>query len=220
MIASLRGSLSSVSGSEIVVDVQGVGYQVTITSSVISKLPQLGQEVSLLVYTDVKETSISLFGFSSLLEKHVFILLQKVKGIGSRTALGILSGIGAELLLSHIGHGDLSELKTVPGVGKKTAERLIIELREHVGEFIDTSGSATAVQGPSILRSIAGKTEDAPSSAQDRAAFDAVLALEKLGFGREKAEAAVREAAGLWLSAQPDARFEAGELLKRSLAVL
>jgi len=180
MISYLRGKFLTRSEDEIVIDVNGVGYAVSATSGVLLNSPAPGGELSVVVYTDVKENSISLFGFASQLEKEVFLLLKKVSGIGSKTALNMVSGIGPEDLLKAIGRSDTSALTRISGVGKKTAERVLVELRERVGELIPKGGS----------RPSAGSYRDIEQPSGDPL-DDVVLALEKLGFNYERARSAV-----------------------------
>lgn len=205
MIGSLQGVLSYQAENQLLLDVQGVGYEVTCAGSVLENAPALGSSLKLIVYTDVKENSISLYGFSSILEKQVFLLLKKVKGIGSKLALGVISSVGAEQLLVNIGRGDIGALKQVPGIGQKTAERVIVELRESVGEFAGVGeGEARRPAGRG------GKTETPAAAAPEK---DVLLALEKLGFARERAQKAVERA--LARGAQDD---DVGELLRLSLS--
>jgi Holliday junction DNA helicase RuvA len=207
MIARLKGELVSRSDEDIVVDVNGVGYLVSSTTSVLSNLPALGGAITVLIYTDVKESSISLFGFATQLEREVFLLLKKVSGIGSKTALGLISGVGAEGLLQAIGRGESAPLTRVSGVGKKTAERVILELREKVGELAVIKPAegvrAAELSGSSWTTGVAGP------------AGDALLALEKLGFNPERARSAVEAAT----KSSPDL-IESGEILRAALSQL
>lgn len=180
MIGRLRGKVVEHEDDTLVLDVNGVGYALRATSSVLQLVYQqldAAKELEIVVHTEVRENDISLYGFSSSLEKKVFLLLQKVRGVGARVSLQIVSTIGAESLLSTIGQGSVAALCRVPGVGKKTAERIIVELREMVSELI---GQASG-----------GDTSLSSQVEVTRVAEDALLALEKLGFSSERARKAV-----------------------------
>lgn len=215
MIASLRGNLSFLGGSRIVVDVGGVGYELHVTRGVLSQVRGIGEGVAVVVYTDVKENSISLFGFANTLEREVFLLLKKVKGVGSKIALAIISAMGPERLLANIGRQDYSSLTAVPGIGKKLAERLVVELRESVGEMAYEINGDLKSQLEIITDAAAEKEIDGGN-----VAGDAVLALEKLGFSRERSQRAVNLARKeATLSPQQLALLErdAGELVREAL---
>jgi holliday junction DNA helicase RuvA len=130
MIALLSGKIAYKGISHIVVDTQGVGYRVFIPLATFYELPEAGETVTLHIHTSVKEDAIHLFGFYTLQERDLFQLMISVSGIGPKIAMGILSRISARELLEAISGGNLAKLTTVPGVGKKMAERLILELRE------------------------------------------------------------------------------------------
>ncbi len=132
MIASLEGKLRAKNPEYVIVDVGGVGYHVQVPLSTFYELPDLGQPVMLNVHTHVREDAIQLFGFRSMAEKEMFLLLTAVNGIGPRLAIGILSGISPEELRQVIVRQDHLRLKNVPGVGKKIAERVVLELRDKV----------------------------------------------------------------------------------------
>jgi Holliday junction DNA helicase RuvA len=169
---------------QVVVDVNGVGYQVFIPLSTYYHLPALQQEVFLRVYTHVREDAIHLYGFHTPEERATFELLTGVSGIGPRLASNILSGISVEEFIPAILEGDLARLKAIPGVGKKTAERLILELKDKVLEV------------PRTTPVIVGRR---PSSEQDQTIEDVVSALLNLGCSRKEASRAAeaaREALG------------------------
>lgn len=132
MIALLSGKIAYKGISHVVVDAHGVGYRVFIPLTTFYELPEAGEVVTLHIHTSVKEDAIHLFGFYTLQERELFQLMISVSGIGPKLAMGILSGISAQDLLEAISGGNLSKLITVPGVGRKMAERLILELREKV----------------------------------------------------------------------------------------
>lgn len=191
MIGALTGIVAERLGDIIVIDVGGVGYQVSATDSVLEKIHKIGNRVKVLIFTDVKENSITLFGFDSLIEREVFLLLKKVSGVGSKTAMGIISSAGAEKVLNAIGNGETSALQRAPGVGKRIAERIIVELREHVrGLLTDISKPLSA----NIERSKISALEDVRLKSYPQMTQDAVLALEKLGFSADAAREAVLSA--------------------------
>ena len=131
MIAYLKGVLLSKSTSSIIVDNNGLGYEVFVPLSTFYTLPdEDGQEVSLHIHTHVREDAFLLFGFKTALEKKIFRLLISVSGIGPKLAINILSGIGPDSLLKAIAQGDVAKLQSIPGVGKKTAERISLELKD------------------------------------------------------------------------------------------
>ena len=196
MIAQIRGRLSVKEPHRIVVDVNGVGYLLYIPLSTFYQLPEVPGEVFLHTHTHVRDDAIQLFGFHTRDEQALFELLQGVAGIGPRLATNILSGISADELIPALSEGDLARLRAVPGVGKKLAERLVVELRE----------KATTLRLP---RSVAPA---APVPPEDRAIDDVVSALVNLGCNRKEAAKAA-EAARKELG--PSAAFET--LIKTAL---
>jgi Holliday junction DNA helicase RuvA len=176
MIALLRGTLAEKSPNQAIVDVGGVGYDVTIPVSTFSALPNTGGEVRLRIHTHVREDAIALFGFESAEEKQVFEKLIGVSGIGPKLAITILSGLAAPDLIRAIRNSEVERLVRIPGVGKKTAERMILELKD---KLIAPAGEPGA------------KPEEPALSEVDR---DVLSALLNLGCARPMAEAAVRKA--------------------------
>ena len=130
MIGSLRGKLIEKRPSHVLVDVGGVGYQVQVPLSTFAVLGPLHSETTLLIYTHVREDQLALYGFATAREKHCFELLISTSGVGPSLALKILSGMGIEDLVPAIRKGDVARLMLIPGVGKKTAERIVVELRD------------------------------------------------------------------------------------------
>ena len=130
MIALLSGKIAYKGISHIVVDTQGVGYRVFIPLTTFYELPDAGQPVTLHIHTSVKEDAINLFGFYTLQERELFQLMISVSGVGPKVAMNVLSRISATELLEAISGGNLTKLIAIPGIGRKTAERLILELRE------------------------------------------------------------------------------------------
>jgi Holliday junction DNA helicase RuvA len=173
MIAHLSGLLEEKTPDQLVVDVNGVGYQVLVSLQTFYRLPALHERVNLHVHTHLREDALQLYGFLEEKERATFLLLKGVSGIGPRLALNILSGIPVDELEGALRTSDVSRLVAVPGVGKKTAERLVVELREKVGALQD---------GP-----LGVSGEPVPLSAE------AVSALVNLGYRRAEAERAVRD---------------------------
>ena len=176
MIAQISGQLAQKLPGEVVIDVGGVGYQVFIPLNVFYRLPEVGAAVRLQIHTHVREDSLQLFGFHDVGEKQVFLLLTGVSGIGPKLALNILSGIPAEELARALKDGDQVRLVAIPGVGKKLAERMIVELKDKF-----------ATLAPLMV-------ESPKSEPGSQLMLDAVSALVNLGYKKPDAEKCVREA--------------------------
>jgi Holliday junction DNA helicase RuvA len=175
MIARLEGVLTEKSPDGVVLDVHGVGYDVRVPLSTFFELPDEGKTVRLRVHTHVREDALSLYGFLTELERTLFRLLLTISGVGPKLALAILSGLPPARLVAALRHGDLAALTGIPGVGKKTAERIVLELRE---KTLKLELDATREERP-----------PAPDSASA-----AESALVNLGYPRPHAERAVRRA--------------------------
>jgi holliday junction DNA helicase RuvA len=145
MIAHLRGRLLAKHPNQAVVEAGGVGYDVTITVPTFSELPAAGSEVALHIHTHVREDAIALFGFLRPREKQLFLRLIAVSGIGPKLAVTILSGMAADEMVGAIRGNDIARLTRIPGIGRKTAERMVLELRDKLGDFGATSAPAEAV---------------------------------------------------------------------------
>ena len=169
MIAHLRGRLVEKGPSRVVVDVNGVGYEVFVPLTTFSAMPGNGSEVTIDIHTHVREDIIALYGFSSRRERTVFEKLIGISGIGPKLAVTILSGGSVDDLAVAIKRGDLARLTAIPGVGKKTAERIVVELKDKLQDFAE-----------------------APSKSSVE--MDVLSALENLGYPRAIAEAGVRRA--------------------------
>ncbi len=178
MIARLTGILAGKNPQLIIVDTAGVGYQIYIPLSTFYQLPEESQEVSLHIYTHVREDLLQLFGFKTEKEKEIFMLLISVSGIGPRLALSILSGIGLEDLLDAITRSDSDRISAIPGVGKKTSQRIVLELKEKAS-FIPGS---VGVERPA-LESIHTKNKEIFE--------DALSALMNLGYPKRSAKKAL-----------------------------
>jgi Holliday junction DNA helicase RuvA len=177
MITRLRGELIAKSPTEVVVDVNGVGYGVHIPVSTFEKIGDLHSTVQLYTHLHVREDLLQLYGFATDEERAVFRLLISVTGIGPKMAQGILSGISVSDLRSYLASGNTAALISIPGVGRKLADRLVVELREKMGR-LDTGGTGTAF----------------PADAQGSMRSEAMLALTSLGYNRAVAERALRAA--------------------------
>ncbi|HPG26214.1 MAG: Holliday junction branch migration protein RuvA [Spirochaetaceae bacterium] len=147
MIAWLEGRLREKSPTRIVLDVQGVGYELHVPLSTFETLPDLGKTVSLLVHTAVREDAIQLFGFASALEKELFHLLLRASRVGPKLAQSILSGMEPQRLLRVLREADAKGLRKAPGVGPKLAERIAVELRDPAEELARRTGAATPERG-------------------------------------------------------------------------
>jgi holliday junction DNA helicase RuvA len=179
MISFLRGKLVEALPTQATVELNGLGYEVLIPLSSYDKLPQPGQEVKLLTHLVVREDAHILYGFSSLAERELFrLLINNVSGIGPKIALNILSGISVTAFRGAVANGDVKALGQISGVGKKTAERIVVELKDKVG-------AAGAWEAASAQRAL---------SAEDQKINDAVLALMALGFKQIEAHDSVRKA--------------------------
>ncbi len=177
MIAALRGTLLTKSATELLIDVNGVGYSVHIPLSTYEKVGEVNSTVTLFTYLHVREDVLQLYGFATDEERQMFKLLISVSGIGPRMAQSILSGISATELTTFISEGNHIALTRIPGVGKKIAERLVVELREKIGK-IESVGALPPASSP----------------AQANIRSEALLALTSLGFSRSVAEKSLRAA--------------------------
>lgn len=199
MIAHLTGRILSKSTQAVVIETCGVGYEVNVPLSTFYDLPEPEEQVRLHVYTHVREDALQLFGFRSRTEKELFLMLISVSGIGPKLALNILSGIGPAELLEATARGDAARLQSIPGVGKKTADRIALELRE----------KAAAALGDKVPEIVPG-----PGLHEQDVLDDALSALVNLGYPPRSAKKAL-ERAGRDL---PEVRLEA--LIKEALKVL
>ena len=177
MIAHLSGTVLLKQPNMVVIDVGGVGYEVTIPVSTFYDVGEIGEPVALRVHTHVREDVIQLFGFRTGREKDLFLRLTSVTGIGPKLAITILSGMSPEELIPAIRTNDLGRLTAIPGIGKKTAERLVIELRDRL----------VALSGPEMEAAIAAR----PAAAGEAVRGDTVEALVSLGYQKAQAEKAV-----------------------------
>ncbi len=177
MIAWLQGVLVEKQVGEVILNVGGVGYHLYVPLSTYYTLPESGQEITLRVHTHVREDQISLYGFSTGEERKWFQNLTRVSGIGPRLAVNILSGISCDDLRLAIASGDATRLQAIPGIGKKMAARMVVELKERL---------------PALTEGIPGETSTPPGQA-DSLFTDAVSALVNLGFNPQEAAKTVRK---------------------------
>lgn len=196
MIAHLQGELVEKSETRLVIDVQGVGYELLVPASTFEKLPDKGSRVKLLTYQHVREDALQLFGFYTQREKRMFTQLLSVSGVGPKLAIAVLSGCPIGELTRAIIEADVARLSALPGIGKKTAQRLSLELRDKLqksGDGFDGDGAMSAIGG-------GGSTFE-----------QAVLGLVSLGFARTDAERNVRR------NLAENADLSLDELIKQSL---
>jgi len=184
MIAHLSGTLFSKQATSVILDVGGVGYEVTIPLSTFYDLEDSGSKVELRIYTHVREDTLQLFGFKTVRERDLFLKIISVSGIGPKLGITLLSGMSADELIAAIRNNDLARLTGIPGIGRKTAERLVIELREKV----EALTSAQLEEELSARAAVSGEPT------QDSIRADALSALINLGYQRTSAEKALDSA--------------------------
>lgn len=180
MIACLKGELLLKSPERVIVDVHGVGYEVFVSMNSLHDLPPVGQDVFLQIHTNVREDAITLYGFLDSDEKDMFLLLIGVSGVGPKLAMGILSGIRPANLARAVMARDLNTLNSLAGVGKKTAERLCLDLKDKV-PFLSGGGGLPA-------------EETAVDTETDHRAIDVISALVNLGYPQSRAQEAFSKA--------------------------
>jgi Holliday junction DNA helicase RuvA len=190
MIAYLEGVLREKEPTRVVLDVNGVGYEVLIPLSTFYDLPDEGKTVALRIHTHVREDALLLFGFRSARERLVFELLLRTSGVGPKLAQAMLSGLEPDALLAAVEAGDLARLRSVPGVGQKTAERIVVELRERARELLAARAAPTPAR----------------SAGRDERAEETASALVNLGWARAQAERAADAARA---DVAPEAPLEA-----------
>ncbi len=200
MIAHISGKLIQKQPNSIIVDVGGVGYELNVPLSTFYDLGEVGATVGLRVHTHVREDALQLFGFRTEAEKKLFLLLNSVSGIGPKLAITVLSGLSTEELIQAIRAGNLTKLTGIPGVGKKTAERMLVELKDKVAAILppglEDATTPVLAQTGDVMRE------------------DVISALVNLGYVRAQAEKAI----GAVLKETPDANFTTA--LKQSLRML
>ena len=140
MIAYLSGKIIEKEANTVIIDVSGIGYEATIPLSTFYELGEVGEEVSLRIFTYVREDTLQLFGFNTLQERELFLKLITVSGIGPKVGISMLSGMNSDEIIAAIRTDNLARLTSIPGIGKKTAERMVIELRDKVADLAATAG--------------------------------------------------------------------------------
>ncbi|MCD6561932.1 MAG: Holliday junction branch migration protein RuvA [Deltaproteobacteria bacterium] len=199
MIAFLRGSLFRKTTQSIIIDAGGIGYEVFIPLSTYYILPETEEKVSLHIYTHVRDDALLLFGFQTTLEKDLFLMLISVSGIGPKLALNILSGIGPQELIEAIASGDSVRMQAIPGIGKKTSERISLELKDRA------------------LKAIGDQEVSVPALAKGQENLimdDALSALINLGYSARSGTMAIKKVQSL----RSDIRLE--ELIREALKIL
>ncbi len=194
MIAQLEGKLIEKSPSSVVITAGGVGYLVSVSLTTFDKLPATGEQVSLFTYLHVREDILQLYGFSSREERATFKKMISVSGVGPRLALAILGGLSVEQLIAAVETSQTAYLNRIPGVGKKTAERIVLELKGKLGEMV----ALDEISAPGAF---------------EPEGREAVAALVSLGFSKTQAEKAVFKV----LEAESD-KLDTTELVRRALA--
>jgi len=197
MIAHLRGRLLSKTPNQVIVDCNGVGYDVVISVATFSELPGEGAEVSLHIHTHVREDLIALFGFAETQEKRLFERLLTISGIGPKLAITVLSGISSERLVAAIRGGDHATLTKIPGIGKKTAERVVLELKDKLEDM-----AVPVAAGGGVPHTPVGD--------------DALSALVNLGYPRPVAQKAIETA----IEKNPDAAKDFETLFRAAMAAI
>ena len=202
MIGYLSGKLLEKEANTVIIDVGGIGYEVTIPLSTFYELGEIGEAVELRIYTYVREDTLQLFGFKTLREKEIYLKLISVQGIGAKSGITMLSGMSADEIIVAIRTDNLAKLTSIPGVGKKTAERIVIELRDKLNDLKTGETVATMDQGTK------------PAEGVDEVYDDALSALVNLGYQQNAAAKALKKAVneGTEMSVQ--------KLLRRSLQLL
>ena len=200
MIAHLTGTILGKQPNAVVIDVNGVGYEVTIPVSTFYELGDIGTQASLRVHTHVREDAIQLFGFRTGREKELFLRLTSVSGIGPKLGITFLSGTSPDDLIAAIRSNDLARLVSIPGVGRKTAERVVIELRDKIGQLalVDSDVASTATGSADV----------------DATRDDVVAALLSLGYQKALAEKVVAKV----LESESDRTIE--HVLRQALKLL
>ena len=182
MIGFLSGKILEKDANTLIVDVAGVGYEVTIPLSTFYELGEVGSDVSLRIFTHVREDALQLFGFRTARERDLFLKLISVQGIGARLGIAVLSGMSADEIVTAIRTDNLARLTSIPGVGRKTAERMVVELRDKIAQLsVGAAAGSTSITGT--------------ASGGNTVFDDALSALINLGYQRNAAEKALQEAA-------------------------
>ncbi|MBI2876563.1 MAG: Holliday junction branch migration protein RuvA [Candidatus Tectomicrobia bacterium] len=202
MIARITGQLAYKSVNYLIVEVHGIGYQVTVPLSTYYRLPEPPETLTLHIHTYVKEDAFNLFGFLSLEEREMFESLLKVNKVGPRLALSLLSGMSLEEMKQALGEGNVARISAIPGVGVKTAERLVLELR---GKLVPAAAAPPGWKG---------------GRAELQVLHDATSALLNLGYKRPEAEKAIGQARVKWEKEAGGAELPLEGLIRQALNLL
>jgi Holliday junction DNA helicase RuvA len=186
MIAHLSGTLLSKQATSVILEVAGVGYEVTIPLSTFYDLEEAGSKVQLRIYTHVREDALQLYGFKTARERELFLRLISVSGIGPKLGITLLSGMSADEMIASIRTNNLARLVLIPGIGRKTAERLVIELRDKVA----------SLSSAELEEELGAKSGVSAAPSEEAMRSDALSALVNLGYQRNAAEKAVSSALG------------------------
>ena len=203
MIAYLAGKLLEKQATSVIVDVQGVGYEVSIPLSTFYEIGEENSDIQLRIYTHVREDALQLYGFKTERERELFTLLISVSGIGAKSAISMLSAMNADEFILAVRTDNLARLTSIPGIGKKTAERMLIELRDKITKL--SAGSTGAPSSASEIKT---------AVSQDVIYEDAISALINLGYQRNAAEKALKQAV------QEGTEMSVQKLLRKSLQLL
>ncbi|MBR6345588.1 MAG: Holliday junction branch migration protein RuvA [Lachnospiraceae bacterium] len=210
MYAYFNGDLTDIQKDSIIIEVSGIGYNIFMMPSDISALPLIGERVKVFTYTCVKEDELSLYGFLEKNELDIFKMLISVSGIGPKGAMSIISFMGVNDLTRAILLSDGKAISKAPGIGAKTAERIIIDLKDKVGKSFEESGDISA---PSVRT---GRDNSALGPEEN----DAILALTALGYSEKSARSAVTSAVADEKKKDPDAKTDSDTILKKALFYL
>ena len=184
MIAHLSGTLLSKQATSVILDVAGVGYEVSIPLSTFYELEDPGSNIQLRIYTHVREDALQLYGFRTARERELFLRLISVSGIGPKLGITLLSGMSADEMIASIRTNNLAKLTLIPGVGRKTAERLVMELRDKVA----------SLSSAELEEELGAKPDAGAAPTEDSMRADALSALLNLGYQKNSAEKAVSAA--------------------------
>ena len=196
MITQLRGKISEVNLTSVVLDVNGVGYEIFIPLSSYDRLPKAGSEVTILTHLHHRDDQMVLYGFMTEEERELFKMLIGVSGVGPRVALCILSGMAAEDFKAAVANGDVKMIRSISGIGPKTASRIIVELKDRIG----------------VLPAYEALSKKLEKSPKEKMVVDAVLALISLGYNQTSAHKAVRK-----VLKEVKEKLNVEELVKRAL---
>jgi Holliday junction DNA helicase RuvA len=193
MIAKISGFLLEKSPTRVLIEVSGIGYEIHIPLSTFDKVGAIGEKISLFTHLHVREDALQLFGFATATEKQLFQHLLAVTGIGPKVAQSILSGCSVETFCRYIAQNEIAALTSIPGIGKKTAERLVLELRDRLARWLPDEAAVTAKSKTSAIQE------------------ETVMALVSLGYNRTAAEKAVEQVT------REAGELPVEELIKRAL---